>query len=131
MGYYVKNRQLQSGSSGVVLPAGGSATRPLAPSFGLIRYNTDIASVEFFNGIQFVTLSAAGSIAYTVDSFTGNGVTTTFTMSISESQSAQIIVFVGAIYQDPTVYSVNGGFDIIFSEAPPSGMPINVIHSAT
>lgn len=131
MGYYVKNRQLQSGSSGVVLPAGGSATRPLAPNFGLIRYNTDIASVEFFNGIQFVTLSQSGSIAYTVDSFTGNGVTTTFTMSISESQSAQIIVFVGAIYQDPTVYSVNGGFDITFSEAPPSGMPINVIHSVT
>jgi hypothetical protein len=131
MGYYVKNRQLQSGSSGGVLPAGGSATRPLAPSFGLIRYNTDIASVEFFNGIQFVTLSQAGSIAYTVDSFTGNGVTTTFTMSIAESQSAQIIVFIGAIYQDPTVYSVNGGFDITFSGAPPDGMPINVIHSAT
>ena len=131
MGYYVKNRQLQSGSSGVVLPAGGSATRPLAPNFGLIRYNTDIASVEFFNGIQFVTLSQSGSIAYTVDSFTGNGITTTFTMSIVESQSAQIIVFVGAIYQDPTVYSVNGGFDITFSEAPPDGMPINVIHSVT
>ena len=71
MGYFVKNRQLQSGSSGVVLPAGGSALRPVSPVFGLIRYNTDLAAVEFFDGTQFVALAAAGAIDYTVDSFTG------------------------------------------------------------
>lgn len=130
MGYFVKNRRLQSGSSGVVLPAGGSALRPTAPRFGLIRYNTDIAGVEFFNGTQFVTLSAAGAIDYTVDSFTGDGSTVVFTMSLAESQETQLIVFVGSIYQDPTTaYTVDGGFDITFTSAPPSGEPISVIHS--
>lgn len=130
MGYFVKNRRLQSGSSGVVLPAGGSAVRPLAPEFGMIRYNTDLAAVEYFNGIQFIELSQAGSINYTVDSFTGNGVTTTFTMSIQESSASEIIVFVGSIYQAPTTaYTVNGTFDITFTSAPPDGEPINVIHS--
>jgi hypothetical protein len=131
MGYFVKNRRLQSGSSGVVLPAGGSALRPAAPSFGLIRYNTDLAGVEFFNGTQFVLLSAAGAIDYTVDSFTGDGSTAVFTMSVQESQETQIIVFVGSIYQDPTTaYTVDGGFDITFTSAPPSGEPISVIHSS-
>jgi len=82
MGYFVKNRQLQSGSSGVVLPAGGSALRPVSPVFGLIRYNTDLAAVEFFDGTQFVALAAAGAIDYTVDSFTGTGAQTVFTMSV-------------------------------------------------
>lgn len=132
MGYYVKNRRLESGSSGVVLPAGGSGLRPAAPKFGMIRYNTDLGQVEFFNGIQFITLSSAGSIAYTVDTFTGDGSTTVFTMSIEESLATQIIVFVGSIYQEPTSsYTVDGGFDITFTSAPPSGEPINVIHSTT
>lgn len=132
MGYFVKNRRLQSGSSGVVLPAGGTALRPVAPRFGLIRYNTDIAGIEFFNGIQFVRLSEAGSINYVVDSFTGDGSTTVFTMSEREDFASQIIVFVGSIYQDPTTaYTVDGGFDITFTSAPPDGEPISVIHSDT
>lgn len=130
MGYFVKNRRLQSGSSGVVLPAGGTAMRPDAPRFGLMRYNTDTAAIEFFNGIQFVTLSAAGAIDYTVDSFTGDGSTTVFTMSLEESTTTQLIVFVGSIYQDPTsAYTVDGSFDITFTSAPPDGEPISVIHS--
>ena len=131
MGYFVKNRRLQSGSSGVVLPSGGSALRPLDPRFGLIRYNTDLAAVEFFNGTQFVQLSAAGAIDYTVDAFTGDGSTTVFTMSVQESLETQIIVFVGSIYQDPaSAYTVDGGFDITFTSAPPDGEPISVIHSS-
>jgi hypothetical protein len=132
MGYYVKNRRLESGSSGVVLPAGGAALRPAAPRFGMIRYNTDSGQIEFFNGIQFLSLSQAGSISYTVDSFTGDGSTTVFAMSIQELNETQIIVFVGSIYQDPTsAYTVDGGYNITFTSAPPSGEPISVIHSAT
>lgn len=130
MGYFVKNRQLQSASSGVVLPTGPSSARPDAPATGLIRYNTDIPGVEYFNGIQFVSLSDVGGLEYVVDSFTGDGSTTIFTMSEQESLETQIIVFVGSIYQDPTsAYTVDGGFDITFTSPPPSGEPISVIHS--
>lgn len=130
MGYFVKNRQLNSGSSGVVLPAGSTAQRPDAPKFGLIRYNTDAAAVEYFDGTQFVELASTAGVTYTVDSFTGDGVTTVFTMSVEESVATQIIVFVGSIYQDPTsAYTVDGGFDITFTSAPPDGEPISVIHT--
>lgn len=130
MGYLVKNRRLQSGSTGVVLPTGSTAERPDVPVFGLIRYNTDSGQVEFFNGTIFQTLSAGGSLTYTVDDFIADGSTTVFTMSIAESNAEQIIVFIGSIYQIPvTNYTVDGGFDITFTSPPPSGMNINVIHS--
>ena len=130
MGYFVKNRRLQSGSSGVVLPTGSAATRPDNPAFGMIRYNTDSGLVEFFNGSIWSSLSTGGSITYTVDDFTGNGVQTVFTMSVAESTETQLIVFVGSIYQDPaTSYTVNGGYDITFTSAPPNTVPINVIHT--
>lgn len=131
MGFYVKNRRLQSGSTGVVLPTGSSATRPEYPTFGMIRYNTDLGFVEFFNGTRWNTLSAGGSISYTVDDFVGNGSQTVFTMSVAESSVQNIMVFVGSIYQDPaTSYTVNGGYDITFTSAPPNTVPINVIHTS-
>ena len=134
MGYFVKNRRLQSGSSGVVLPSGGSALRPDAPRFGLIRYNTDLGAVEFFNGSAFVQLGAAGAITYTVDNFIGDGSTLTFALSASVSGDDQVIVFVGSIYQTPTTaYTITGGGldDITFTSAPPVGEPISVILSST
>ena len=131
MGYFVKNRQLQSGSSGVVLPAGGSAVRPLSPKFGLIRYNTDLAAPEYFDGTQFIQLGAAGAINYQVFTATGDGSTLTFALPFTSSGDDQVMVFVGSIYQTPTVaYSITGGgVDITFTSAPPSGEPIAVIYA--
>jgi hypothetical protein len=132
MGYFVKNRRLQSGSSGVVLPTGSAANRPDNPAFGMIRYNTDSSLVEFFNGSIWSSLSTGGSITYTVDDFTGNGVQTVFVMSIAETTATQLIVFVGSIYQDPaSAYTVDGGYNITFTSAPPNTVPINVIHTTS
>jgi hypothetical protein len=130
MGYFVKNRRLESGSSGVVMPTGSAAQRPDIPNFGMIRYNTDSGLVEFYNGSVWTSLSTSAGITYTVDDFTGDGVETEFTMSLAESTATQLIVFVGSIYQDPaTSYTVNGGYTITFTSAPPNTVPINVIHT--
>jgi hypothetical protein len=132
MGNFLKNRRLESASTSVVVPFGVTATRPDAPTFGQFRFNLDLGLMEFFDGIQFRTLAPTGSLVYTVDSFVGDEVTDTFTMSVIESDATQLIVFVGSIHQDPhTAYSVNGGFDIVFSSPPPMGEPISVIHSTT
>jgi hypothetical protein len=132
MGYFLKNRQFQSGSTGMVIPTGSSATRPDSPVFGLMRYNTDIGLIEFFNGSIFQSVAVSGGVNYTVDTFTGTGSQTVFTMSISESSADEIIVFVGSLYQIPvTNYTVDGGYDITFTSAPPDGVPINVIHSTS
>lgn len=130
MGTFLKNRELQSGSTSIRIPTGSAANRPDQPVFGQIRFNTDSGLVEFYNGTVWAGLSAGGSVSYVVDDFTGDGSTTVFTMSEAESDETQIIVFVGSIYQDPaTAYTVDGGFDITFTSAPPDGIPINVIHT--
>lgn len=130
MGTFLKNRKFQSGSSGMVIPTGSSATRPDAPVFGLMRYNTDTGFIEFFNGSIFQSLTVTGGINYTVDNFTGTGLQDVFTMSIAESNADDLIVFVGSLYQIPgTNYTVDGGYDITFTSPPPDGVPINVIHS--
>jgi len=128
---FLKNRELQSGSTGIRIPTGSAATRPDNPVFGMIRFNTDTGFCEFYNGTIWQNFGTGSSVSYTVDNFTGDGSTDMFTMSIEESSEEQIIVFVGSIYQDPaTAYTVDGGFDITFTSAPPNTVPISVIHSS-
>ena len=130
MGYFVKNRRLDSGSTSIVVPSGTSATRPDAPVFGSFRYNTDIGTLEFYNGLVFKPVGISGEVDLVVDTFTGDGSTLTYTMSLSVTDSEQIIVFVGAIYQNPSTYSITGGGnDITFTGAPPLNETINVIHN--
>lgn len=125
-----KNRQLQSSSSGVVLPTGTSAQRPDNPAFGLIRYNIDLPGIEYFDGTQFIPLANGGNFAYVVDNFTGTGTQATFVMSQQVSDPTQIIVFVGSIYQIATTNYTVSGYNITFTSNPPNTMPINVIHSS-
>lgn len=133
MGYFVKNRQLQSGSSSIVVPSGDSADRPEAPVFGSFRYNTDIGTLEFFNGSVFKQVGLGGELNVDVYSATGDGSTLTFSIGNTTAISAndQVIVFVGSIYQAPTTnYTITGsGYDITFTSAPPSGEPINIIRN--
>jgi hypothetical protein len=133
MGYYVKNRQLQSGSTGVVLPVGTTAQRPANPAAGLIRYNTDTDFLEYFNGTVFETLLTAtgGAVTYTVENFPGDGTDTTFAMTQTPTAIDQIIVFVGSVYQIPTTNYTVSGADIIFTSAPPDGVTISIIHTVS
>lgn len=133
MGYFVKNRQVPSGSSSIVIPSGDSSTRPTSPVFGSFRYNTDIGTLEFFNGNVFKPVGLGGELNVDVYSNTGDGSTLTFVLSNTTAITSddQVIVFVGSVYQQPgTTYSITGGgFDITFTSAPPDGEPINVIRS--
>jgi len=130
MGYFVKNRELRSASTSVVVPTGDSTTRPESAVFGSFRYNTDIGALEFYNGTLWQSVNVAGETDIFVDSFTGDSSTITFSMTTEVTAENQIIVFVGSVYQSPVTYSITGsGNDITFTSAPPVGEPINVIHN--
>lgn len=127
-GRLLKNPQPQSDN--VVLPTGGSDERPVAPTAGSFRYNLDLGRVEYFNGTVFNQVANAGAVDIEVDTFTGDDSTLTFSLSVEATGVNQILVFVGSIYQQPSTYNITGsGNDITFTEAPPSGAPINVIHN--
>jgi hypothetical protein len=129
MGYFVKNRQLQSGSSGVRLPVGSAADRPDYPLFGMIRYNTDSEFCEFYNGNIWQTFGTGGAVNYTVDSFTGNGVQVAYTMTVAPSDDQQVQVFVGSVYQEPTTSYTVSGTTLTFTSAPPNDVPVNIIQT--
>ena len=132
---FYKNRLLLSGSTMTVLPVGDTLDRQNFPYplTGAIRYNTDLVSVEFYNGTNWINISGAATVTYTIDNFTGNGIQTTFPLSNSVLNPSQIIVFVGSAYQAPFLpggtissYTVTGN-QLQFNEAPPINAAINVI----
>lgn len=130
MGTFLKNRELQSGSTGIRIPYGSAATRPDNPVFGMIRFNTSSGFCEFYDGTSWQNFGTGGTVSYVVDDFNADGSTSVFVMSVAESDETQILVFVGSIYQDPaSAYTVDGGFNLTFTSDPPDGVTIQVIHS--
>jgi hypothetical protein len=105
------------------------------PANGLMRFNQASSRIEFYYNNAWSQVAKIGSVQLVTDSFVGDGVTNTFTMSQSESDPTAVAVFVGGVYQQPTLnYSVNGTTTITFSVAPPavtmaSPTAIIVIHN--
>ena len=58
--------------------------------------------------------------AFITDSFSGNGSTVAFTMSVAPANTASVLVAVSGVLQDPSTYSVIGTL-LTFSGAPPTG----------
>ena len=58
--------------------------------------------------------------AFVTDTFSGNGATTAFTMSVAPAGTTSVLVAVSGVLQDPSTYSVSG-LTLTFSAAPPSG----------
>jgi len=59
-------------------------------------------------------------VAFITDTFSGNGSTTVFTMSVAPANSASALVAISGVVQDPSTYSVSGT-TLTFSAAPPTG----------
>tara|TARA_B100001057_G_C22683739_1_gene884836 strand:+ start:397 stop:813 length:417 start_codon:yes stop_codon:yes gene_type:complete len=127
-GKFVKTVVTNQQASDIVIPSGTSAQRPGVPQVGAFRLNTSNAKMEFFNGTEFKTISNAGFVGVTVDSFTGDNSTTTFSMSVTPNDAKGILVFVGQVYQKPATHYTISSNNITFDEAVPVGEPINVIH---
>ena len=120
MGRYLKNTQLEGGSYAVQLPLGSNSVGPDNPVDGLIRFNQSNTKVElFYNGI-WNTIAKVGSVAINIDEFTGDGITTMFIMSQSESAATNILVTIGGVYQQPTTDYTVTGYQINFTSPPPA-----------
>ena len=127
-GKFVKSAIVNPQASDIVIPSGVAAKRPGVPQVGSFRLNTTTAKMEFFNGTEFKTISNAGFVGVTVDSFTGDNSTTTFSLSVTPNDAKGILVFVGQVYQKPATHYTISSNNITFDEAVPVGEPINVIH---
>jgi len=118
------------GHGAVGLPVGDASERPDTPEFGQIRFNTDVAKVEYYDGTLWSFVSKQGAVDIVVDSFTGNGSTSVYTMSKEITNPEDVMVFVGSIYQIPTTnYTVSGNYDITFTSNVPNGISISIVHN--
>ena len=110
------------------LPAGTTAQRSATPQTGDIRYNTTTSNLEFYDGIGYQNAAVKGTVTITKDSFTGDGSTTVFILSIVPADENNILVFVGNVHQNPDVAYTLSGSTLTFSSAPPDTQTIIVLH---
>ena len=129
MGRFLKTASAPGSGSAqaLALPTGTSGNRPGNPKIGDFRFNTDNNLLEYFDGLAFQTSTKVGQVAITVDSFTGDGSTTTFTLSSEQSGVNQVMAFIGGVHQDPTTAYTISADEITFTSAPPNGEAVNVI----
>jgi hypothetical protein len=111
----------------VQLPTGATADRPSNPINGQIRYNTDTQRFEiYYNNWQSIAI--LGNVTIPKDSFTGDGVTTSFTLSYTPPDQNSILVFVGNVQQNPGDAFTLAGSTITFANPPPLTHTVVVYH---
>lgn len=115
-------------SGGVTAPSGTTAQRSPDPTVGVIRYNTTTSNLEYYDGSSYQNFAVQGSVSITKDSFTGDGSTTVYTLSITPSDENAILVFVGNVHQNPGVAYTLSGSTLTFGSAPPDTHAIVVLH---
>jgi hypothetical protein len=115
------------GSAAVVLPSGSTYDRPQNPVNGQIRYNTDTQRFEiYYNAWQSIAI--LGNVTIQKDLFTGDGVTTSFTLSYIPPDQNSILVFVGNVAQNPGDAFTLAGAIITFANPPPATYSVVVFH---
>ena len=112
-------------SNSILFPVGNTNQRPSVGVTGMLRFNTSTNAVEVYDNS---TWTGVGQTVFTViadEQFNGDGATTVFTLSSSQTTSS-CIVSINGVVQIPTLaYSVSGT-TLTFTEAPASGDVIDV-----
>jgi len=115
--------------TGVVLPTGTTAQRPSAQE-GVIRFNTQTGKYEVSqDGSTYTNLRTdVDASTITKDIFSGDGSTTTFTLSTAPSAANNIIVYVDGVMQEPAQNYTISNTTIDFGDAAHTGARITVLH---
>jgi len=134
MGRMVKNTRFDSASYALGLPIGTSSVGPNPPVVGQARWNTTTSRFEYYSGSGWLAVAHEGNVTIVADkAFTGTGSRVLFepmSYSYSSGQEAQVLVFVGTVYQIPgTNYTFAGNASIQFGSAPSNLSSITILHN--
>jgi len=118
----------------VQMPAGTTAQRPGTPAAGMFRYNTTDGQFEGYTTDWGAIAGSGGgggsSSTIYRETFSGDGSTTSFTLSTAISDEANTQVYIDGVYQSKLNYSTSGT-SLAFTTAPPTGTNnIEVVHIA-
>jgi hypothetical protein len=116
MGRYAKSTDLNGSKVFVQLPKGTTTEQPSSPYGGMIRFNTSLNKLEYYNGTSWLALSGGtgGAATITVDTFTildedisGTPRDSYSPLSLTPAADQNVLVFLGGIYQPPSAYNIN------------------------
>jgi hypothetical protein len=117
MARLLKNTEINTQSTAIRLPDGSSAVRPAVPVNGQVRYNTTTNVFEFYANGAYMTVAKVGNVAVAKSTFTTANAQSTYGPVASpypqSGDEANVLVFVGGVYQTPTTnYTFNGNGNI-------------------
>lgn len=115
-------------TGGLRIPTGSTAQRNGIVGQGEIRYNTTTNNFEVFDGSTFNNVAIKGNVSIIKDSFTGDGSTLAYILSLTPASENNILVFVGNVFQNPNVAYTLTGATLTFASPPPTAHTIVVLH---
>jgi len=113
----------------MLMPAGTTGQRPSSLGYtdvaGMLRYNTSLNSLEFYNGSSWQVPSNTFTVI-TDQQFTATGLTASYTLSTATTTAATIVSINGVIQIPSLAYAITGGTTLTFTENPTAGDIIDV-----
>ena len=105
----------------VTIPASTSASAalPIPEPLQILGWNAAGDALTNFNVDDFLTV--AGSSGFSVQTFSGTGAQTAFTLSQNPGAIANLEVFLSGVRQAPTTDYTVSGTTLTFTSAPPAG----------
>jgi len=106
--------------------------------FSTAPINSSVIYVVYEGNATYDNVPSAGSVGptqltenlrnFTVDTFTGNGTSDTFSLSVEPATANALMVTVNGLHKTPTTdYSISGT-DLIFTSPPSNSTAITVMH---
>jgi cytoskeletal protein CcmA (bactofilin family) len=95
------------------IPAGTTAQRPPNPDFGFMRVNTDLTTIEFWGGTDWIPITSG----ITNQVIVPDGITDTYTLNQITTTAGILVNINGTIQQADVAYSIVGD-QITFAEIP-------------
>jgi len=113
----------------MMVPAGTTGERPSSGVTGMLRFNSTLNSIEYYDNSAWASISSDFTVA-TSQTFSGDDSTTAFTLSsLTGADSytvAGVLVMLNGVVQEPTtVYGISGT-TLTFTTAPATGDLIEV-----
>ena len=116
------------GTGALKIPVGTTGQRPTAAT-GQIRFNSTDGKLEVYTGSAWSAVGSGGVGNHNLDTFTGDGSTTAFTLTVTPSDEDSLTVFIDGAYQEKGDYSLSGT-TLTLDTAPLSGEKVSV-HTIT
>jgi hypothetical protein len=110
-------------TSGMIMPVGDTAERPISPQTGTLRFNTNTGFLEVYNGIAWDSIETGFDVSNQV--ITPDGVSSSFVLD-QNTTAQNILVSINGVSQIPiNNYTVSGNV-LTMTETPLSTDIIDV-----